>query len=102
MPFLVSFNKGTMNGYSFKEYKDFPQKWKLVTVRFRKDIDEMRFVYANELAFKALQSGTGKYPDGAIFGKLGVRSKDDPEFASSMVPSGVHRYQLMVKNSKKT
>ena len=94
-------NEKTMNGIDYSKYREFDKKWKLVTVRFRKDTEEMRFTYANPLAYKALLAGKTDFPDGAVFGKLGVRTGHDPLFESSLVPHGARRYQLMVRNTKK-
>ncbi|MGZ3743153.1 MAG: cytochrome P460 family protein, partial [Pseudobdellovibrionaceae bacterium] len=90
-----------MNGIVFKNYIGFEKKYKLVTVRYRTDSGEQRFVYANDIAFKALQKGSTNYPDGAVFAKIGVATKDDPAFLSSKVPGGPQRIQLMVRNKKK-
>lgn len=90
-----------MNGIPYSKYKGFEKKWKLVTVRFRKDTEEMRFTYANALAYKTLLAGKTDYPDGAIFGKVGVKTVADALFESSVVPAGARRYQLMVRNKKK-
>jgi hypothetical protein len=93
--------KDEMNHISFKNYQEFPREWKLVTIRFRKDTGEMRLTYANELAYKTLIEGGISYPDGAVFGKLGINSGADPQFISSVVPVGIRRFQLMVKDKKK-
>jgi hypothetical protein len=90
-----------MNGYRFESFKGFETKWKLVTVRYRKDTSEMRFTYANDLAWKTLKSGKVNYPDGAIFAKIGLMTQDDPAFSSSACPSGAKRYQFMIKNKKR-
>lgn len=90
-----------MNGYKFTDYVGFQKKWNLVTVRFRKDTGELRFTYANPLAWKTLLSGKTDYPDGAVFAKIGYMSETDPLFPSSAVPSGARRYQFMVRNTKK-
>lgn len=94
----------TMNGYALKDYADFwknPDKWHFVTVRFRKDTGEMRLTYANDIAWKALKAGGKHYPDGAVFGKIGLMTSEDPSFTSSAVPQGARRYQLMVRDAKK-
>lgn len=93
--------KPEMNGYFFEKFKGFEKKWKLVTVRFRKDTGELRFTYANDVAWTALEKGLKNYPDGAVFGKVGVKTEEDALFTSSLVPSGVRRFQLMVKDEKK-
>ena len=91
----------TMNGYRLKDFGDFAHKWHFVTVRFRKDTNEMRLTYANDSAWKTLSSGKTDYPDGAIFAKIGIASQGDPAFASSFEPAGAVRYQFMVRNAKK-
>lgn len=90
-----------MNGYKLSDFADFEKKWKLVTVRYRKDTGEMRLTYANPQAFDALMSGGKEYPDGAIFGKIGIKTAADSAFPSSAVPSGARRYQFMVKDKVK-
>lgn len=92
--------KDSMNGISYKDYEGFTEKWALVTIRFRKDTGEMRLTYANELAMKTLKAGKTDYPDGAVFAKTGIHTASDPQFVSSVVPKGIRRYQLMVKNKK--
>jgi hypothetical protein len=43
------------------------------------------------------------FPEGAAFGKIGVKTNPDPLFESSVVPSGARRFQLMDNlNLKKT
>ena len=93
--------KVEMSGYQLDDYKNFEKKWKVVTVRYRKDTGEMRFTYANDKAWKALKAGGKNYPEGSVFAKIGLKTEEDPAFVSSAVPSGARRYQLMVKNSKK-
>jgi hypothetical protein len=93
--------KDSMNDISFKDYKNFENKWSLVTIRFRKDTGEMRLTYANEMAQKVLASGSIDYPDGSVIAKIGFHTSSDPQFVSSVVPQGIRRYQFMVKNKKK-
>lgn len=93
--------KSEMHGHSFSEFKDFHRKWKQVTVRYRLDSHEMRFIYANDIAWRALTSGKRDYPDGAVFGKIGYISEEDKAFPSSIVPSGAKRFQFMVRDRKR-
>jgi hypothetical protein len=93
--------KDEMNGIKLADYKNFEKKWKLVTVRFRKDTGEMRFTYANDLAYKNLLKGSTNYPEGSIFSKIGIKTTEDKSFPSSAVPAGARRYQFMVRNKKK-
>lgn len=92
--------KTSFNGYTLGQFGDFVKNWKLVTVRFRKDSGEMRFVYANPVAWKAMEGGSKKFPDGSIFAKIAIVSQPDPAFESSLVPSGAKRIQFMVKDEK--
>lgn len=90
-----------MNGYTFQSYPDFWKKMRLVTVRYREDSGEMRYTFANDLAWKALQEHSTDYPDGAVFGKVSMRTVKDPGFTSSIVPQQGTRYQIMVRDHKK-
>lgn len=87
-----------MNGYSLEKYKGFANDWQLITVRYRQDSGEFRFVYANPIAYKAFTENKHDYPDGSVFAKTAYLLKSDSDFTSSLVPSVVNRYQLMVKN----
>jgi Cytochrome P460 len=90
-----------MNDIKMKDYPDFEKKWRLVTVRYRKDSKELRFTYANAKAWKTLSEGKIDYSEGAVFAKIGFITGEDSAFPNSMVPSGAKRYQFMVKNAKK-
>ena len=90
-----------MNDIKFNDYKDFTKTWHLVTVRYRTDSKELRFTYANELAWKQMNSRQPAYSEGAIFAKVGMITEKDPAFSSSEVPSGAKRFQFMVRNEKK-
>lgn len=90
-----------MNGHTLNDFKNFDKKWNLITVRYRRDTEEMRFTYANSVAYKALKKGVIDYPDGAIFGKIAIKTKEDPAFTSSVVPDGARRFQFMIRDKKK-
>ncbi|HYD18007.1 MAG TPA: cytochrome P460 family protein [Patescibacteria group bacterium] len=92
-----------MNGYALKDYAEFWNNpdWHFVTVRFRKDTGEMRLTYANDLAWRALLAGKHDYPEGAVFGKVGLMTAEDPAFTSSAVPAGARRYQLMIRDKER-
>lgn len=90
-----------MNGIKLSDYWGFEDKWKLITVRFRTDTDEMRFEYANPLAWETLSNNRHDFPDGSVIGKIAVKTVEDPDFISSQVPAGARRYQVMVRDQKK-
>lgn len=97
--------KSSMGGYRLEDFGSFAESWKMITVRFREDSEEMRVVYANPTAVKALEAVTKDkkpdFPDGSIFAKIGVKTARDPLFASSIVPSGARRFQFMIRDKKK-
>ncbi len=93
--------RDVMNDIRFQNFQQFERDWKLVTIRYRKDTQEMRWTYANDKAWETLSAGSIDFPDGAVFGKIGVRTHEDPQFPSSVVPSGARRYQFMVRDQKK-
>ncbi len=82
-----------MNGYTLSQFGDFVHHWHFVTVRFRRDSGEMRFVYANE--------HSKDYPDGAVFAKVAVGTREDSAFVDSSVPSGSKRVQFMVRDRER-
>lgn len=90
-----------MNGIKFDELPDFVKDWQLITVRYRADSGEIRFVYGNAAAMAELQSLKPNYPDGAMFAKVALASEDDPSFPSSKMPSQSARVQIMLKDKKK-
>jgi hypothetical protein len=92
----------SMNGISYDTFGDFFKTWHFVTARYRKDTGEMRFTYANDIAWRALEKGNViDYPEGAAFGKVALATRDDPAFTSSAVPSGAVRYQIMLRQRTK-
>lgn len=93
--------KKEMNGIKYEDFAGFEDKWKFVTVRYRTDNSEQRFVWGNPAAIQALEAGSSDFPDGAVFAKIGFMTEEDPAFKSSRVPSGTLRYQIMVRDRVK-
>jgi hypothetical protein len=91
---------GAIDGIDVARYANFWNDWKLVTVRYRKDNGEQRFVYANDIAWRAMREGSASYPEGAMFGKVAFSVVDDPSFPNSMEPARFTRIQLMKKDSR--
>lgn len=106
MAFLPHATFGDESQIRLEPYKNFEKDWKLVTVRYRKDTGELRFTYANPVAWRHLEERlAGKtsapYPKGAVFAKTGIATSEDVSFPSSAVPGGVRRFQLMIRDEKK-
>ena len=91
----------TMNGYLLSDFGDFTKNWHYVTTTFRKDMEQMHFTYANDLAWKILSAGSSDYPDGAMFGKIAVSAIPHPAFANSYRPQQPSVYQMMVRDSSR-
>lgn len=99
--YVLADHSYTMNGYKLKDFPNFSTEWKFVTVRYRKDTGEMRFTYANDIAWKHLNSNSTNYPQGSVFAKISIRTQVDDAFPSSVVPSGGRRIQFMVRDQNK-
>jgi len=80
-------------------FDHFWDKWHMVTTRWREDNKELRFTYANSLAWAAMKSGNFDYPNGSAITKMGGHVMEDPLFPNSQVPSRhVNRVQVMLKD----
>lgn len=90
-----------MNGIGFFDYFEFWKSWRLVTTRYREDTGELRFTYANQLAWDTLSKNRTDYANGAVFAKIGYETSRDASFASSLVPNAGKRVQFMVRNGEK-
>jgi hypothetical protein len=91
----------TMNGIEYKKIEKLFPSMKPVTVRFRTDIQQERFTYANEKAYRTLKAGRTDYPNGSIFIKFAADTGDDPAFPSSRIPLRDNRIQIMVRDTVK-
>jgi hypothetical protein len=80
-----------------KLFQDFWLKWSLVTVRYKPEGNELRFIYANDIGAEALAKGTYPFPEGAVFAKIGATATHDPIFDNSLVPGTIARIQIMLK-----
>jgi hypothetical protein len=89
-----------MNGINPREVGRFWEKWHPVTTRFRKDNKQLRFVYANDIAWQALVQHQAKFPDGAMMAKLAYTTRPDLNFPASFVPDEFTRIQVMKKDDK--
>ncbi|NQZ01881.1 MAG: cytochrome P460 family protein [Bdellovibrionales bacterium] len=89
-----------MNGYHLSDFPEFSKTWQLVTVRHRGDTNELRFTYANDIAWSQMSSGETDYSDGAVFAKVSFVTREDLAFPSSKVPGNQRRIQFMVRNKE--
>lgn len=89
------------DGIVVKNMDRFWEKWNLVTVRYRPDQSEQRFIYANPIAWEAIKNRKLPYPDGAVLGKISFHMSEDPAFPISQIPQDPVRIQLMEKNASR-
>ncbi len=80
-----------------KEYKDY----RIVATHFRTDKNELRYILANPVAFKALQEGNKVMPEGSIVVKIGWSVKKMPLFPAALEADKLQRIEYMVKDAKK-
>jgi hypothetical protein len=88
-------------GINVRKAANFWRHWHLVTTRYRKDNGEQRFIFANDIAWSAMERRAKRYPDGAMFGKIAFATGRDEAFPNSVEPTRTTRVQLMVKNATK-
>lgn len=82
--------------------KDFAKNFKFTSVRFRDDKNELRLIYANDLASKGLTDENHTYSPGAVFYKAVYGAYRDPIFPSSIAPqTNVKLRQIMFYDPKK-
>lgn len=89
-----------LNGMNWDEFKNFYNDWKMVTVTFRTDRDQIRIIYANEIAWRAYEAGGKNFPDGSMFVKTGFSVEEDERFPASKRPSDHLRLLVMKRNHK--
>ena len=89
-----------MNGISPSSAKNFWDHWHLVSVRYRNDNGEQRFIYANDIAWRALKDNVEFMPDGSMLGKIAFTTAQDHAFPNSVEPTEFSRIQLMLKDTK--
>ncbi|MDI9333747.1 MAG: cytochrome P460 family protein [Cytophagales bacterium] len=92
-----------MNGISLKDpaYQNFWNKWRPIVSRYRVDVNEIRVTYANDVAMKTIEAGKTEFPKGAMFGKVAWRAEPDPLFPNSLMPSQLHRMQVMSRDAER-
>lgn len=93
-------SEDVLNGMKWSEFENFYRDWRMVTSTFRTDRDQLRVIFANEIAWKALMDGGTSFPDGAMFAKTGFQVEEDERFPSSKIPSGQLRLMVMKRDRK--
>ena len=87
------------NNLKFKEIEDY-KNYKIIGTHFRTDKDELRYILANEKAFKASNENSS-FPNGSILVKIGWDVKKMSNFNLALEANEVQRIEYMIKDSKK-
>jgi hypothetical protein len=78
------------------------RKWQMIApAEEAAPLDELRVVFGNPAAIKAIENSTLPYPDGTILVKLAYKRKQSPEFETATVPGTPTTVQVMVKDSRR-
>jgi hypothetical protein len=86
------------NGLSFKMIEGY-QNYKIVATHWRTDKNELRYVLANPIAYKALKSKKMPMPEGSKIVKIGWSVKPMGAFADALEADKIQRVEYMVKDS---
>jgi len=87
------------NGLKFKEIEDY-KNYKIVATHFRTDKNELRYVLANEIAFKPFTNNE-VLPEGSKIVKIGWKVKKMSNFGVALESDSLQRIEYMIKDSKK-
>jgi len=88
------------NSLKFNEIKNY-QNYKIVATHFRTDKNEIRYVLANKIAFKAFKNGTLPFPEGSKLVKIGWSVKTIPLFKPALEADKIQRIEYMIKSKSK-
>ena len=90
--------KNTM--LTFQEIKDY-QNYKIVATHFRTDKNELRYVLANAIAYKAIIKKSKIMPDGSKIVKIGWSVKKMATFPSALEADKIQRIEYMIRDKSK-
>jgi len=87
------------NNLKFKEIKDY-KNYKIIGTHFRTDKNELRYILANDIAFKASNENL-PFPNGSKIVKIGWDTKEMSNFSPALEANEVQRIEYMIKDDKK-
>ncbi len=87
------------NHLKFKEIEDY-KNYKIVSSHFRTDKNELRYILANDIAFKAYNEGTA-LPNGSKIVKIGWNVEKMSNFQAALEAKKVQRIEYMIKDTKR-
>ena len=87
------------NHLKFNEIEDY-KNYKIIATHFRTDKNELRYILANDKAFKAYNKGI-PFPDGSKIVKIGWTVKKMKNFNAALEADDIQRIEYMVKDRKR-
>lgn len=77
------------------------EDYQIVATHFRKDKNEIRYILANPVAFKALKNQDKKMPQGSKIVKIGWTVQDMATFPSALEAKKIQRVEYMIRDKDK-
>ncbi len=87
------------NHLKFTEISDY-KNYKIISTHFRTDKNELRYILANQIAFKAFVNKTA-FPNGSKIVKIGWTVKKMAKFTVALESNEVQRIEYMIKDDKR-
>ncbi|MCH9812986.1 MAG: cytochrome P460 family protein [Epsilonproteobacteria bacterium] len=91
--------KMPVTNLSFKEIEGY-ENYAIVATHFRTDKNELRYILANPVAFKALKANSKTIPEGSKVVKIGWKVKEMSNFTPALEADKIQRVEYMIKDSK--
>ncbi|MDD2357555.1 MAG: cytochrome P460 family protein [Thiovulaceae bacterium] len=85
---------------AFKDIAGY-SNYKIVATHFRKDQNELRYILANPIAYKALKNKEIVMPDGSKIVKIGWKVKEMTAFPAAFEADKIQRVEYMIKDKTK-
>jgi len=85
------------NNLKFKEIEDY-KNYKIIATHFRTDKNELRYILANDVAFKAYNKNL-PFPNGSKIVKIGWDTKEMSNFSPAIEAKEVQRIEYMIKDN---
>lgn len=87
------------NNLKFKEIEDY-KNYKIIGTHFRTDKNELRYILANDIAFKA-SNKNAPFPNGSKIVKIGWNTEEMSNFNPALEAKQVQRVEYMIKDDEK-
>ena len=86
------------NNLKFKEIEDY-KNYRIIATHFRTDKNELRYILANNIAFKAYNESS-PFPNGSKIVKIGWDTEKMSNFSPAIEAKDVQRIEYMIKDDK--